>query len=78
MSRISQQILLVWVSAIAVCIAIVKLTAIGPVILTISSRYGMGVHTFDLVTVIPITFASIFTFMKLRKASEPAPVKVKK
>ena len=56
----------VWGVAILVCVAIVKLTAFGPVILTISAKHGWGVHTGDLVTVVPVGLALVFTVWKVR------------
>lgn len=76
MTKVFEKITLAWFAAIAICIAIVKLTAIGPVILTISSKYGMGVHTFDLVTIIPVALATAFTVAKIRASKKLAPVKV--
>lgn len=59
-------IALIWFAAVAICVAIVKLTAIGDVIFVISETHGMGVHSFDLITIIPLTVAMILTISKLR------------
>ena len=59
-------IALIWFVAGAICVAIVKLTAIGEVIFVISETYGMGVHSFDLITIIPLTVAMLATIAKLR------------
>lgn len=55
-----------WVAAGAVSLAVVKLTSIGPVILTVSAERGWGVHTFDLITIIPVTAAAVYSYSVLR------------
>jgi len=57
----------VWGVAILICVAVVKLTAIGPIILTISATHGWGVHTGDLVTIIPLSLALAYTIWAGRK-----------
>lgn len=55
-----------WFTAILISLAIVKLTSIGDVILVISESRGMGVHSFDLITIIPMTVAALITVVKLK------------
>lgn len=71
-----QKALIAWSTAIAISIAIVKLTSIGPVILTISETYGMGVHSFDLITVIPISIAFMYSLRVLK--TDPVIIEIKK
>lgn len=59
-----------WVVAGTVSLAIVKLTSIGPVILTVSAERGWGVHTFDLITIIPATAAAVYSYKVL--TADPA------
>ena len=54
-----------WTLAGIVSLAIVKLTSIGPVILTISAERGWGIHTFDLITIIPAIAAAIYSYKVL-------------
>lgn len=56
----------VWGVAILICVAIVKFTAIGPIIFTISATHEWGVHTGDLVTIIPLGLALAYTIRKLQ------------
>ena len=57
----------VWGVAILICVAVVKLTAIGPIILTISATHGWGIHTGDLVTIVPLGLALAYTIWTVRK-----------
>ena len=57
----------VWGVAILICVAIVKLTAVGPIIFTSSATHGWGVHTGDLVTIIPLGLALAYTIWTVRK-----------
>lgn len=57
-----------WAAAGVVSLAVVKLTSIGPVILTVSAERGWGVHTFDLITIIPVAAAAVYSYSLLRPA----------
>ena len=56
-------IIAIWTMALACCVFIIKLTAIGPVILVISERLGMGVHVGDLLILLPLIFAVTLTII---------------
>lgn len=58
----------VWFLAIIVSLAVVKLTSIGEVIFVISESRGMGVHTFDLITIFPVSIAAVITIVKLKSS----------
>lgn len=55
-----------WFAAILISLVIVKLTSIGEVVFVISESHGMGVHSFDLITIIPMTVAALITVVKLK------------
>lgn len=59
----------IWVFVVGACFAWVKLTAIGPVILTISAKHGWGVHSGDLVLVVPAFLVGILGSVRLLKKS---------
>lgn len=56
-----------WAVAIIASAAIVKLTAIGPVVLTISAKHGWGVHTGDALVLIPVSAAVSVTTLAFRR-----------
>jgi hypothetical protein len=60
-------IILIWVLALGVALFIVKGTKIGPIILTVSEKYGLGVHTGDFLALIPVLFAGTGTLTLLQK-----------
>ena len=61
-------LLSVWTAALAISAAIVKLTAIGPVIFVISEENGWGVHEGDKLCLIPLTVAVYMTIDFIRDA----------
>lgn len=66
MKTTNKSILVAWIASIAFAIGIVKLTSIGKVILVISEKRGMGVHSFDLIVFIPIAICAVLTVKHLR------------
>lgn len=56
-----------WMLAGLASLAVVKLTSIGPVVLTISKEWGMGVHVGDSLVLIPLSAAGLLTAHLLRK-----------
>lgn len=64
-----KHLVLLWLITLAACFAFVKLVALGPVILTISAKHGWGVHTGDLLTLLPlaaITGYTVYYFASVR------------
>lgn len=55
------KLVLGWLAALATALFIVKGTKIGPVILVVSEKHGLGVHTGDFLALIPVSLASLFT-----------------
>lgn len=68
MNKNSKSIFFAWLATTLFTIGVVKLTSIGEVILVISEKRGMGVHSFDLIVFIPIIFCIIFTVRQLRNS----------
>lgn len=66
MSTKCNKLFFAWVATIIFSVAIVKLTSIGEVILVISEKRGMGIHSFDLIVFIPIILCIIFTAKQVR------------
>lgn len=64
MKQVAFKIATVWLVVFSVNIAIVKATAIGPVVLTISAKHGWGVHSFDLI-VFPIALTGLIITVML-------------
>lgn len=56
-------IIIGWIITFIFSTLVVKGTAVGPVILVISEARGWGVHTFDLITLIPIGFMCFLTYV---------------
>jgi hypothetical protein len=48
-----------WAFAGVAAVAVVKGTAIGPVVLTISEAHGWGVHTGDSLVLVPLAVATV-------------------
>lgn len=67
MNKNGQLIFFAWLVTTLFTIGVVKLTSIGEVILVISEKRGMGVHSFDLIVFIPIIICIIFTVKQLKK-----------
>lgn len=67
MSKNGKLIFFAWLATTLFAIGVVKLTSIGEVILVISEKRGMGVHSFDLIVFIPIILCIIFTVKQLKK-----------
>lgn len=65
-------ITLTWTTAAAACLAIVKLTSIGPVVFVISNELGMGVHTGDALVLIPLSLAAVATYAIARHGRKNA------
>lgn len=55
-----------WAAVLLLCAAYVKAFAFGPVIFVISDRFGWGVHTGDLWTLVLIIPMIIITVVVLR------------
>lgn len=66
MKTTNKSIIFAWVASIIFAVGIVKLTSIGKVILVISEKRGMGVHSFDLIVFIPIAICAILTAKHLK------------
>jgi hypothetical protein len=58
---------LLWIAALVVSLALVKLTKIGPVIFVISAEHSWGVHSGDLLVVIPMLAALTVTLRIVKK-----------
>ena len=56
-----------WTAALATSLFIVKGTRIGPVILVVSEKHGMGVHTGDFLSLIPVAVMGAVTARQLLK-----------
>lgn len=61
------KLITVWVFVIAICFYVVKFTSIGPIIYTFSAEYGIGVHAGDILILIPLLAAMIYTVIFFRK-----------
>lgn len=59
-----------WAITLIISLIVVKGTSIGKVILVISEKHGMGVHTFDLIIAIPVVLSSIYTIKILSKLTK--------
>jgi hypothetical protein len=53
-----KKLLIIWLTCAAAAFIIVKVAKIGPVIATISATYGWGVHTGDLLALVPAGIAA--------------------
>lgn len=58
MKNLITKVAILWAIIAFINLFIIKGTSIGPVILTISTTHGWGVHTFDLI-VFPITLIAM-------------------
>ena len=52
---------LLWIAVSVVCLFIVKFTKIGPIVFSISIEHGWGVHSGDLLTLLPLMVGVIGT-----------------
>lgn len=60
------KIALAWALTLAFALVIVKGTSIGEVILVISEKHGMGVHTFDLIVFVPALISLVYTAVVIK------------
>lgn len=60
----------IWVVTLAVCLFFVKTTEIGPIILSISIEYAVGVHSGDLIILFPLA-AAIFSTIVIARQKTP-------
>lgn len=60
----------IWTAVAIACIFIVKFTKIGPIVYSISIEHGWGVHSGDLLALIPILMGVVGTvFLKRKRAT---------